>query len=394
MRLVELVSRLIAQIPRRARVPLVLLLAFFLALATLFARDARSGDAFDFVRWERTSVANKWLYALGGPFRDDLDGDDAIAQYFALDDYSADEARELENIVEAEIEGRIDKVIAELGIDGRFPLPGSVFPPVDIELASSPRALVISTRDYIERTSTDLLRPDLTLDDAVTLEQSVEEDDTLSALVVSTGGVAAYPAVVKEGRSYVGTVSTAAHEWVHHYLTFYELGFRYNDSSDLRTINETVADIAGDEIADIVIERFGDPTKISEAPAANPATSPTEPAIPAVDRNKVLRDLRFEVDELLADGEIEVAEARMEAVRLELCEAGHCLRRINQAYFAWYGTYAARDDAVDPLGGQLRALREHFGSLEAFLTVIRGAGSRAEVEALLAGSVSGGAAGG
>lgn len=385
MRFVELVSRLIAQIPRRARVPLVLLLAFFLSLATLSARDARSGDAFDFVRWERATVANKWLYAFGGPFRDDMDADEAIVRYFALDDYSTDEARELENIVEAEIEGRVDKVIAELGIDGRLPLPGSVFPPVDIELASSPRALVVSPRDYIERTSTDLLRPDLTLDDAVTLEQSVEENDMLSALVVSTGGVAAYPAVVKEGRSYAGTVSTAAHEWVHHYLTFYELGLRYNSSTDLRTINETLADIAGDEIAAIVIERFGDATKSSEPPAASLATSPTEPAAPAVDRNEVLRELRFEVDELLADGEIEVAEARMEAVRLELCELGFCPRRINQAYFAWYGTYAARDDAVDPLGEQLRALREQFGSLEAFLTAIRGVGSRAEVEALLKG---------
>jgi len=336
---------------------------------------------------------NKWLHALGAPFRDDLEPDEAMSRYFTLEDFSTEEARQLENLVEAEIEGRIDKVIGELGIDGRLPLPGSVFPPVDIELASSPRALVVSPRAQIERSSTELLRPDLSLDDAVAIEADIELDESLSALVVGTGGVATYPAVVREGRSYAGTVSTAAHEWVHHYLSFYELGFRYNDSSDLRTINETVADIVGDEIAEIVIERFGDPTKSSLPPVASTVTSPSEAAPPAVDRDEVLRELRLEVDSLLAAGQIAEAEARMEQVRLELCDAGHCIRRINQAYFAWFGTYAAREDAVDPLGDQLRTLRQELGSLEAFLKAVRDTGSRGEVEALLEASVPGGAAG-
>ena len=142
-----------------------------------------------------------------------------------------------------------------------------------------------------------------------------------------------------------------------------------------------------------MIERFGDPTDPDPSPVTSTASSPSEPAVPTVDRNEVLRNLRFEVDELLAVGRISDAEARMEAVRLELCELGHCLRRINQAYFAWYGTYAARADAVDPLGSQLRELREWLGSLEAFLTAVRGVGSRAEVEALLRASVPGGAVG-
>ena len=378
-------ARIVARIPSRARVPLVFVAAFALALAALAWSDTRAGSAFDFARWERATVANKWLHLLGTPFRDDIDPDEALARYFALDDYSTAQARELENIVEAEIEGRIDKVVAELGIDGRLPLPGSVFPPVDVELANSPRALVTSPRAVVERITTNLLRPGLAFDDARALEAAIEEDQSLSALVVGTGGVATYPAVVREGSSYASTVSTAAHEWIHHYLSFYELGFRYNGSSDLRTINETVADIAGDEIAAIVIERFGDPTKSAAPPAPDTASSPSQPAPPAVDHNELLRNLRFEVDELLAAGRIEDAEARMEQVRLELCDADYCLRRINQAYFAWYGTYAAREDAVDPLGAQLRELRGQSGSLEAFLATVRGFGSRAEVEASVPG---------
>jgi hypothetical protein len=366
------------------RLPLIFLVAFALGLGALAWRDARSSSAFDLVRWERSAVTNKWLNLIGAPLRDDPAADEAIARYFELDDYTTEEARQLENVVEAEIEGRVDKVIAELGIDGRFPLPGSVFPPVDIELASTPHALVISPRNHVERIDTDLLRADLTLDDALAFEAAAEEDPTRSAIVVGTGGVATYPAIVREGRSYASTVATAAHEWVHHYLAFYELGFRYNDSSDLRSINETVADIAGDEIASIVIERFGDQTIAGEPPVADTSTSLSEPAPFEVDHNRVLRDLRLEVDELLDAERIEDAEALMEQVRLELCDADYCIRRINQAYFAWYGTYAAREDAVDLLGDQLRELRAQLVSLDSFLSTVRGVSSRAEVEQLQA----------
>lgn len=73
----------------------------------------------------------------------------------------------------------------------------------------------------------------------------------------------------------------------------------------------------------------------------------------------------------------------MEAVRVQLSDAGFRIRRLNQAYFAWYGTYAARPDATDPLGAQLREVRSRTGSLLAFLEVVRNATSRAEVVAAL-----------
>src|SRR5690606_32829566 len=93
----------------------------------------------------------------------------------------------------------------------------------------------------------------------------------------------------------------------------------------------------------------------------------------------VLRELRLEVDALLQEGRIEEAERRMEEVRLHLQEAGIEIRRINQAYFAWFGTYAARPDATDPLGGYLREIMVRSGSLPAFLENVRGTGSRADV---------------
>jgi hypothetical protein len=175
---------------------------------------------------------------------------------------------------------------------------------------------------------------------------------------------------------------------MHHYLAFYTLGRSYYASPDARTINETVADVVGDEVAAIVIERWGDPTQPAATPTATPSATLTvapaeEPSTSQLDRNAVLRDLRLEVDELLADGQIEEAEARMEAVRLELCDAGFCLRRLNQAHFAWYGTYAARPDATDPLGPQIFDLRERSGSLAEFVRVVRGLKTRAEIELLV-----------
>jgi len=382
----------IARSWRRFVVPVAFFAALLFALGVLALRDVRMGDDFDVVRWERTTLANKWLHALGAPLRDDLDADEALRRYFALDDLDTNEARELENRVEAIIEGRIDELLTDLRIEGRIALPGSVFPPVDIELASSPRVLVISPRSRIERISSELLRPDLAREDFEAIERETEQDEELSALVVGTGGVATYPAVVASGRSYRGTLETSAHEWVHHYLIFYPLGRGFYRSSDLQTINETVADVVGDELSVLILERWGDPTAAPATPAPEvtptpepPPTTEVTPEPPPVDRDEVLRLLRFEVDDLLAAGQIEQAEARMEAVRLELCDAGICLRRINQAHFAWYGTYAARPDATDPLGPQILTLREHSDSLAAFLEAVRGVGSRQDIEVLVGG---------
>ncbi|MEX2031361.1 MAG: hypothetical protein WEA81_00700, partial [Dehalococcoidia bacterium] len=366
----------------RARVTVVVvagLLGFVLATGVLAVREVRAGDRFDLVRWEIETFPNRWLGLVGAPFRGERDPDEVLAEYFALD--PGDPARRvLENQVERIVEGRIDTVLHELHLSARLALPGTVFPPVDLELATSPQVLVTSPREVIERRSTDLLRADLDTEAALTIERDAEADDGgISALVVGSGGVATYPAIVSDRTSYFGVLATSAHEWVHHYLAFYPLGFRYAESGDLRTINETVADLVGEEVARIVYERWGDPTPGFTTPAVAPATTPST----VVDRSQVLRDLRLEVDALLEDARVAEAEQRMEEVRRELEEAGIYIRRINQAFFAWFGTYAARPDATDPLGGYLREIRERSGSLDAFLANVRDTGSREDVVGVL-----------
>lgn len=351
------------------------LLGLLVLLAASWWRDRRVGEGFDLLRWERETVAGRWLYRAGAPLRDDPPEEEALRRYFALSP-SDPEARRLENHVERVIEGRIDATLAGLGIHVGPALPGTVFPFVDMELASSPRVVVESPRARIERVRADLLRPDLGQARAAEIEaRSERERPDRRAVVVPSGGVATYPAIVTDQGGYAATLETAAHEWVHHYLTFYPLGRSYFTRRESETINETVADLIGEEVAAHVLARWGDPTQ----PGAAPATSGRQ-----ADTDATLRALRLEVDALLAGGKVEDAEARMEEARRDLTSRGTPIRVLNQAFFAWYGTYAARPDSVDPLGAQLREIRTRAGDLSTFVREIRAVTSRAEVEALLA----------
>ncbi|TAK77719.1 MAG: hypothetical protein EPO16_04930 [Dehalococcoidia bacterium] len=370
----------------------VVVAAFLVALLALLAaswwRDRRFGEGFDIVRWERETVAGRWLFLAGAPLRNDPPEDEALRRYFALSP-SDPEALRLENRVERIIEGRIDSTLAGLGIHVGPPLPGTVFPFVDIELASSPRVLVESPRARIERVRADLLRPDLGGARAAEIEARAErERPDRRAIVVPSGGVATYPAIVSDQGGYVGALETAAHEWVHHYLTFYPLGRSYFIRRESEAINETVADLIGEEIAASVLARWGDPTEAAPPPAS--ATPAVTTAGGQAGRDAALRALRLEVDALLAAGKVEEAEARMERVRLDFVAQGMPVRVLNQAFFAWYGTYAARPDSVDPLGGQLREIRARSGDLPGFVREVRGVASRADVEALLARMRAGG----
>ncbi len=351
-----------------------------LLIAASASRDRSFGDRFDLLRWERLTLAGKVLTVVGAPFRRDPPPEEALARYFGAPAGSADRLH-LENAAEAALAGRIDAALESLGVRGPIPFPRSVFPPVDFELAASPRVLVESPRNVIERRSTELLRPGIDAARAAGIEREIEGRDAgVSALVVGSGGVAAFPAIVADDSGYADTVAAAAHEWTHHYLAFYPLGLHYFDNQSSAALNETVADLVGDEVAREVLARWGDPTAPAASPTATaPAGVPGRPAR-AVDVNAVLRDLRREVDGMLAAGKVAEAEARMEEVRQLLASNGVRIRRINQAYFAWYGTYAARADSIDPVGAQLREIRERAGSLAGFLRIVGGLTSRADVQ--------------
>ena len=267
---------------------------------------------------------------------------------------------------------------------------GSPFPPVAFRFSRLPSALVVSPREAIRQDANLQLDPRLTLREQINLELSVEQGLNVSALVVPNGGLSTYPTMIMETSSLDWVTQTVVHEWVHLYLAFRPLGLSYDRSPELRTINETVASILGREIGRQVLQRFF-PEQVPPPPVAlprpDPAVPPAEP--PSFDFNAEMRATRVQADELLAQGQIEQAEAYMEARRLVFWDHGYRhLRRINQAYFAFYGAYADEPGGAagsDPAGEAVRALWERIGDPVLFLRTVAGVTSLPELQALLEG---------
>jgi hypothetical protein len=81
------------------------------------------------------------------------------------------------------------------------------------------------------------------------------------------------------------------------------------------------------------------------------------------------------VDALLAEGKVEEAEAYMEERRQVFWDEGYQIRKLNQAFFAFYGGYAAEPGGAsggDPIGPMLREIRAASPSLRAFLDTMGG----------------------
>ncbi|HAX68943.1 MAG TPA: hypothetical protein DCY14_05010 [Anaerolineae bacterium] len=175
-------------------------------------------------------------------------------------------------------------------------------------------------------------------------------------------------------------LSTIAHEWIHNYLTLRPLGILYNQSPELRTMNETTASIAGDEIGALVIEKFYPELKASASPPTlslislptdrpNPGDFPRPP----FDFRAQMHETRLNVDALLAEGKIEEAEAYMEQRRQIFLDNRYLIRKLNQAYFAFYGAYADVPGGAageDPVGPAVRTLRSQSQSLVDFVNRI------------------------
>ena len=82
------------------------------------------------------------------------------------------------------------------------------------------------------------------------------------------------------------------------------------------------------------------------------------------------REIRRAVDKYLEDGQIEQAEMFMEQKRQYLASEGYYIRKLNQAYFAFHGTYADEPTSISPIGLELKALRNQSASLKDFLDTV------------------------
>ncbi|MCC7089254.1 MAG: hypothetical protein IT295_08865 [Dehalococcoidia bacterium] len=369
-----------------------------LLVSAFYPRGALSGYEYHLWKWQADTLLGTAFSLVGiGPDPGETAGDEALTAYFRLTSQirAASEPAEpdlglietleneratYENDVERTIEQRIDEAVAAAGLRRALPLFTSVrltWPPVNFELTSPPRLLVRSPRDRIERKGDTLLKNDLSLRDIQHIEERTDSENVAS-LVISIGGLAAYPAIVRDDRAYGSILETAAHEWVHHYLAFYPLGRQWGKGGDAETLNETTADLAGREIAKLVNAKY--PVEFVDG---EDGRAPARPASD-VDFNKEMRELRVQVDALLAEGQVEEAEATMEAKRVFLDEHGITIRKINQAYFAFYGTYADSPQSSNPVGPKVNRVWELTGDVGRFLAVMRDVTTVADLDVVLA----------
>ena len=263
-----------------------------------------------------------------------------------------------ESVIEQELSNRVTQALVQLNLSIVETPFFDMFPPVTVELAIPPKYLVISPRSRIEHMDGYLLKQDLSLKQIKAIEKNVETSGENSAYAVKISGIATYPALIDDNLSYQRTVFAVAHEWIHHYLAFFNLGRIY--FSEGTAINEAVADIAAREITDMVMRNYPPVHATTEQSEGEPFDF------------KLLQELRRDVDALLLAQDVATAEELMTTMRLAWCEQFRwCPRRINQAYLAWVDQYAAQDGSKNIVGQQLIDIRLNAKSLHDFLIVVR-----------------------
>jgi len=359
---------------------------------------------YDLTGWEVRHLANRWLYKIGHLFDDGPsleEESDMLQRYFTLtadvvsleqqlaggEDESLrpnleekrKEQQRLENKVEAILEKRVSRLVEDEGLTTSLPLFSQmrfVFPPLDFEFHQPPSVLVISPRDHISLDRAILLRRGLTSEQVTALEDETAASG-VSSLVMNISGIATYPSTIPEYASYEEVLETVAHEWLHQYLFFHPLGSHYFDNDTLRTLNETVANIGGRQIADLVQQRF--PLPRSSFTADDEAGEES-----LIDFRAEMHELRLEVDRLLNEGKVGEAEALMEEKREFLAESGFYIRKINQAYFAFNGLYGDTPASSSLIGPKMLALQRLSPSLGDFIRSVAEITSEQELDRLLA----------
>lgn len=283
--------------------------------------------------------------------------------------------RSMQPLVETILERQVARVLAREGLT----TAGAVWPPVLFRFTPLPHFLVISPREEISITHSDDLQPGIPVSQKQEMEERIDLELQVSSLIENIGGYGTYPAMVLEHASLTWLTNVIAHEWAHNYLVFHPLGMYYQESSAVRTMNETVATLVGDEIGALVIQDY---YPWIEPPALSWQTPPPDhllpPSIeevgveePRFEFGPFMRETRLEADRRLAEGDVEGAELYMERRRQELLEHGYVIRKLNQAYFAFHGMYATSPGAVDPIGPKMEDLRRRSPSLGDFLRIVR-----------------------
>lgn len=290
----------------------------------------------------------------------------------------------LRPIAEATISREIEDELRRQGIPagqvgwtriGGFPfLRPSIVPGVFFQLGPLPDLLVVAPIDRIELIGSVLIRGDLGPSEIDRLEERADGLN-LASVVTDIGGLAAYPSMLPDNGSAEDLLISVAHEWTHHYLTFQPLGQAYFNSYKMRELNETTADIVGQEIGRAVADSLYQQTPSSSV-GASPAAPTGRPSFRAR-----MGQIRTSVEAYLARHDVAGAQAYMAAQRQALAREGWYVRRLNTAYLSFYGSYSG---SGNPVENRLQRLRAQSGTLREFLARVSSISRPEDLDRLLA----------
>jgi hypothetical protein len=283
--------------------------------------------------------------------------------------------RELQPLAEAILQEQVSVILAKEGLV----VGGQPLPPVAFHFTPLPLALIVSPRSEIKQDVNVDVNGNLTLEEQVALEDRVARELDVSTLIVPLGGIGTYPTMVASSSDLNWIANVTAHEWTHNYLTLRPLGFNYSSAPELRTMNETTASIAGNELGALVIQRYY-PERQPPPPAfqnilRREQPSPGQTHAPGFNFGAEMHTTRVRVDGLLAANKVSEAEAYMEERRQFFWDQGYQIRKLNQAYFAFYGAYAEGGGGApgeDPVGPAVLLVRRRSPTIKVFLDTMAG----------------------
>jgi hypothetical protein len=369
----------------------------------LIARD----EQFDYITWEVNALAVKVDETLFGlhPYIDEADRAQIVRDYMTNlgraqqlegqvnaiftdpnvanpESASADLRAERDQLradlnarqplAESILEGQVAAVLVDQG----FGVGGQLLPPIAMHMTQVPNLLVVSPRDKISFEVSINLKP-MTVDEQDALENQIDQSQNVSSLIVPLGGIALYPSMILETSSLPFATEVVSHEWLHHHLYFFPLGYTYDFAGESRIINETTANLFGREVGRLVLQRYY--PDLVPPPPAPPNPNAPAPLPPEFDYGAEMNETRVHVDELLAAGEVEDAEAYMEERRELFVAHGYGFRKLNQAFFAFYGGYQSGqpgEGGQDPIGPSVQAIRDASPSIYDWIATMRGITTR------------------
>ena len=371
---------------------LILLTLFFSGCKNdNFKSHLEENEIFSILRYEIVTIGNKYSYSISNFFsknnKDNIE--DILIEFQALTkkinslkiqketdffissnkksiekiDDEIFELRKTRNLILLEIEKEIQKIVKDQIKTEGIDFKGFVFPPVLIKIFDPPLLLVTSPRNVISRENEILLNSNMKNSRKKIIEEKILQEKNTSAIILEIGGLATYPSMIKPNTNIERLFELTAHEWLHQYLIFYPLGRSIFKNTKMTEINETLANIFGKEISKNICSN-----KLYKSYCENNDQITIENSF---NYDTFMKETRKNVDILLNNHNIIEAEQYMDDRRKELLNNGIFIRKINQAWFAFNGTYTDSPTSISPVFSILKNIQENSNNLKEFIEMLQ-----------------------